>query len=89
MDKNKKIIVLNSLNQVMDSGKVGAFLSDTEEEIINDLKLRILENRYELKIESIVDRILWYGGHMFRMSELKHQNQNEDIDFDARPEFAL
>lgn len=72
MDKNKKIIVSNNLNQIKNLGEIRAFLSNTEEKIIDDIRLKILENRYELKAENIVDRILWYGGNIFRMSELKH-----------------
>ena len=46
----------------------GSALGECKENNIKELKLRILDNEYEIRVENIVDRLLWYGIHIFRMS---------------------
>ena len=44
-------------------------LPDTQEDIIVELRSNILSSTYEMNPEKIVERILWHGVHVLRMSE--------------------
>ena len=74
MDEWKNTISSDNIFIKGESEGMGGPFTETEEDIIAELKLRILENRYELKIENIIDRLLWYGVHVFRMSNQSEQN---------------
>jgi hypothetical protein len=44
-------------------------LPDIQEDIIVELRSNILSSTYEMNPEKIVERILWHGVHVLRMSE--------------------
>jgi hypothetical protein len=44
-------------------------LPDIQEDIIVELRSNILNSKYEMNPEKIVERILWHGVHVLRMSE--------------------
>ena len=56
---------------------LGSALSEIEEDNIKELKLRILENEYEMKTKNVIDRLLWYGVHIFRVSNQCRRNNHQ------------
>jgi len=56
---------------------LGSALSVIEEDNIKKLRLRILDNEYEIRTENIIDRLLWYGVHIFRVSNQCRRNKHK------------
>lgn len=44
-------------------------IPDTQVDIISELRNNIICGKYEMNPEKIVERILWHGVHVLRMSE--------------------
>ena len=47
-------------------------MPDTQEDIISELRNDIIWGKYEMNPEKIVERILWHGVHVLRMSKRLH-----------------
>jgi len=47
-------------------------IPDTQEDIISELRNDIICGKYEMNPEKIVERILWHGVHVLRMSKRLH-----------------
>jgi len=44
-------------------------MPDTQEDIIAELRSDIISKKYKMNPEKIVEKILWHGVHVLRMSE--------------------
>jgi hypothetical protein len=49
-------------------------IPDTQEDIISELKNNFICGKYEMNPKKIVERILWHGVHVLRMSERQNPN---------------
>lgn len=47
-------------------------IPDTQVDIISELRNNIICGKYEMNPEKIVERILWHGVHILRMSARLH-----------------
>jgi anti-sigma28 factor (negative regulator of flagellin synthesis) len=51
-------------------------LPDTQEDIIAELRKAVFSGTYEMNSKKIVERILWNGVHILRMSERLNPNSS-------------
>ena len=62
-------VLMSGSENIIEMERILKELLVSQENIISDLRIKILDGKYMIYPEKIVERILWYGIHILRMSK--------------------